>query len=332
VRRSILENGSSLTDDVDTQESLWAAEDIDAILDQDPQRVAILQGPVAVEHAHVANRPIKEMLGGIEDYIVEKLLEKYYGGDESRVPYIDYIGSVPAMIDSKLMSSYGINVTSDKTTIYKFGSSLPPVEEWLETLAGSEVHWLRALLRSDIVQKSGYISNPIKRLFSPHASQTVTAKYDAAGAPSGVSLRGAARSFSGHKPTFEAVTVSYDAKTSAIVVLVNEDCQDVAILLEFTFTYHPDQGFAPIHDVTEDRNKRIKAFYWRLWFGQDQTLPETIDHRNELVGPEVTIDAAAIERFCDVSRAGRYVWAFILMSIDGDLFKACPSLEQLQDP
>jgi fatty acid synthase subunit alpha len=119
VRRSILESVSSLlelTDDVDTQDSLWAAEDIDAIFDQDPQRVA--------------NRPIKETLGGIEDYIVKTLLEKCYDNDESRVPYIDYIGSVPATINSTLASSYGINDTSDKiSTTYKFGSSLPPVEE-----------------------------------------------------------------------------------------------------------------------------------------------------------------------------------------------------------
>ena len=87
-------------------------------------------GPVAIKHARVANWPIKEMLGGIEDYIVKKLLEKYYDNDESRVPYINYIGSVPATINSTLASSYGINVTSDKIgTTYKFGSSLPPVEE-----------------------------------------------------------------------------------------------------------------------------------------------------------------------------------------------------------
>ena len=66
----------------------------------------------------------------------------------------------------------------------------------------------------------------------------------------------AARSFGVHKPTFEAVTVSYDAKASAIVAPVNKDCQDVAIPLKFTFTYHPDQGFAPIHEVTEGHNKR----------------------------------------------------------------------------
>ena len=87
----------------------------------------------------------------------------------------------------------------------------------------------------------------------------------------------------------------YKVKPSAIVVLVNEDRQDVTIPLGFTFTYHPGQGFAPIHKVTEGRNNRTKAFYWRLWFGQDQMVPDTIDHRDELVGPEVTIDAAAIE-------------------------------------
>ena len=88
------------------------------------------------------------MLGGVEDYIIKKLLKKYYDNDKSRVPYINYIGSIPATINSTLTSSYGINVTSDKiSTAYKFGSSLLPVEEWLETLAGPEVNWLQALLR-----------------------------------------------------------------------------------------------------------------------------------------------------------------------------------------
>ena len=97
-------------------------------------------GPVAIKHARVANRPIKEMLRGIEDYIVKKLLEKYYDNDESRVPYINYIGSVPATINSTLASSYGINITSNKISVmYKSGSSLLPVE-WLETLAGPEAN------------------------------------------------------------------------------------------------------------------------------------------------------------------------------------------------
>ena len=33
-------------------------------------------------------------------------------------------------------------------------------------------------------------------------------------------------------------------------------------------------------------------------------LPKVIDHRDKLIGPEVMIDAAAIEQFCDVGNQG----------------------------
>ena len=111
---------------VSCQDSLWAAEHIDTVFDQDPQHVAILQGPVTVKHACIANQPIKEMLGGIDDYIVKKLLETYYGNNESKVPYLDYIGSVPAKINTTLASSYSIGIKSDKiSTVYKLGASPP---------------------------------------------------------------------------------------------------------------------------------------------------------------------------------------------------------------
>jgi len=91
---------------------------------------------------------------------------------------------------------YGIDVKSDKANkMYKFASSLPPADEWFETLVEPEVTWLRALLHlENIVQKSGYIANLLKCLFSPRAGQTVTVKYDAAGAPVGVSLYGSVSS------------------------------------------------------------------------------------------------------------------------------------------
>ena len=99
-------------------------------------------------------------------------------------------------------------------------------------------------------------ANPLKRLFSPRAGQTITVKYDAAGAPVGVSLYGAVRSLGVHKPTFEAVAMNYDASASSIAVVVNEDSQDATIPLEFTFIYRPDQGFAPIHKDTGSQSRR----------------------------------------------------------------------------
>ena len=282
------------------QDSLWYSEDIDAVFDQDPQRVCILQGPVAARHSKVANRPIKEMLGGVESALIEKLLDHYYDGDESKIPYIDYIGASPSKVDPSLVSTYGIDakITKDKA-VYKLGSALPPTEDWLETLSGASVTWLRALLRStNIVHDGGYQANPLKRLFAPRANQQVTVNYDA-GVPTSVVVVGAARSFGAHKPTFEAVSVKFETPSNIIAVTIFEDRTDTSVPLSFTFEYRPEQGYAPIHEIVEGRNKQIKEFYWKLWFGDHQVLP-SIDIRDTFVGPEVTIDASTIERFCSV--------------------------------
>ena len=43
----------------------------------------------------------------------------------------------------------------------------------------------------------------------------------------------------------------------------------------------------------------MKQLFWQLRFGDDEVLPE-IDVRATYVGPEVTIDAAAVEGFCGI--------------------------------
>ena len=63
---------------------------------RNPQRVAILQGPVAVRRSIKKDEPIKEMLDNIG--LTAKVLERYYGGDESKIPAIDYLGAKPAPV------------------------------------------------------------------------------------------------------------------------------------------------------------------------------------------------------------------------------------------
>ncbi|KDN33898.1 hypothetical protein RSAG8_13015, partial [Rhizoctonia solani AG-8 WAC10335] len=58
-------------------------------------------------------------------------------------------------------------------------------------------------------------------------------------------------------------------------------------------------GYDPIHEVSEGRNWRIKEFYWKLWFGDNEALPE-IDIRDTFDGSEVTITTETVERFCAV--------------------------------
>jgi enoyl reductase-like protein len=48
--------------------------------------VAILQGPVAVRHLIKKDEPVEEMLDNVVSGLTAKVLECFYGGDESKIP------------------------------------------------------------------------------------------------------------------------------------------------------------------------------------------------------------------------------------------------------
>ncbi|EIW51495.1 uncharacterized protein TRAVEDRAFT_41081 [Trametes versicolor FP-101664 SS1] len=148
-------------------DSLWAAEDIDAVFDQDPQRVCILQGPVAVKHAKVKDEPIKEMLGNITSIFIDKLVDRFYAGDKSKIPTAEYLAPAPRALPAVIASAVAGN-----TATYVMGQSTPETLVRLETLVGPKLSWARALLTSTtIVQGTAYVDNHMRRLFAPHWSR-----------------------------------------------------------------------------------------------------------------------------------------------------------------
>ncbi|KAL0953237.1 hypothetical protein HGRIS_004490 [Hohenbuehelia grisea] len=277
------------------KDSLWAAEDIEAVFDQDPQRVCILQGPVAVKHSKVKDEPIKDLLGNINQGLIDRLLQSRYGGDASKVPTVDYLTAPP-----KAATEVEVPRTKRKDAIeFTLNKQLPETDAWLETLAGREIGWLRALLTSTtIIQGTSYLDNPIRRLLAPRAGQKVVIGLEGA-APVSVTAYGAARSYGAHQSGFKALEVKYEKASKLINVTVFEERTGSSIPLSLRFAYKPDQGYAPIHEIAEGRNQRIKEFYWKLWYGDNEVLPN-IDVREKFVGPEVRIDVENVERFCAV--------------------------------
>ncbi|KAL5526485.1 FAS2 [Sanghuangporus sanghuang] len=278
------------------KDSLWAAEDIEAVPDQDPQRVCILQGPVAVRHSKMKDEPIADLLGNIVSELSNRLLERYYSGDESKVRVADYLSKVPA----QKAVARGVDVDiSGKTTVYTIGTSVPSTDSWIELLSGDVPSWCRAILTTPfIVRGTLYVDNPLRRIFLPRSGQKAVVQLSD-GVPSSIALYGSARSFGSHAPEFKAVDVTYDADTRKIAVMMFEDRRGVSVPLTFVFYYRPDMGFAPIHEIAEGRNRRIKEFYWKLWFGDDSSLP-SLDVRETFKGPEVTIAPEHVEIFCSV--------------------------------
>ncbi|KAJ6477506.1 fatty acid synthase, partial [Mycena sanguinolenta] len=276
------------------KDSLWAAEDIEAVFDQDPQRVCILQGPMAVKHSKVKDEPIKDLLGNINSALIQRLLEFRYGGDESKVPTVDYLSAEPAAL--RAVANVERSAANGEV-VYQFGTVLPDTSAWLDTLAGPHLNWLSALARSTtIVQGNSYVDNPMRRLLAPRPGQKVVVAHDGT-SPSSVTIYGAARSYGPHKAEFKAVEIIYAPESKLISVTMFEDRRDVSVPLTLQFEYKPSLGFVPIHELAAGRNTRIKEFYWKLWYGDDAALPD-LNIRETFHGPEVTVEASAVEQFC----------------------------------
>jgi fatty acid synthase subunit alpha len=246
---------------------------------------------VAAKHSKIKDEPIKDLLGNINSSLVNKLLERVYGGDTSKVPTIDYLG--PQLEALPRLTGMERIVARDSVT-YTLGDNLPDVSPWLETLAGPDLNWLRALLTSvTIVQGTSYINNPIRRLLVPRRGQKVVVS------PTSLNVYGAARSHGPHKDGFKAVDILYSSSSGRIDITIFEERRNVSVPLSLHFEYKPSMGSVPIHEIAEGRNHRIKQFYWKLWYGDDEVLPE-IDIKSTFTGPEITIEASTVEMFCAV--------------------------------
>jgi fatty acid synthase subunit beta len=115
--------------------------------------------------------------------------------------------------------------------------------------------------------------------------------------------------------------------------------------LPLKFTYHPESGYAPIREVMDDRNDRIKEFYFKLWFG-DEEVPFDTPVTETFGGGRATVTSQAIADFVHavgntgeafVDRPGKEIYApmdFAIVvgwkaitkpifprAIDGDLLK-----------
>jgi len=242
------------------------------------------------------DEPVNELLGNINESLIQRLLERKYGSDVSSIPTVDYLAPLSKLIQTDLPGVIRTRNESDVT--FQVTSTPPNVSSWLEYLAGQKLSWLRALICSNfIVRSSSYIDNPLRRVLAPRVGQKFVVKSDDSH-PS-VTVYGAGRSYGEHLPDFKALEILYSPATRLIDVVIYEERCGTFIPLSLQFEYKPSQGFAPIHEIAFDRNKRIKQFYWKLWYGDSEILPE-IDVKEKFVGSEVTISADAVEQFCVV--------------------------------
>ncbi|GAA5878476.1 hypothetical protein JCM8547_005957 [Rhodosporidiobolus lusitaniae] len=149
-------------------------------------------------------------------------------------------------------------------------------------------------------------------------------------------------------PLVLSISFARESSTISMTLFNQPEETKPALPLELKFKYDPSTPYAPIHEIVEDRNQRIKQHYWDLWqldSGKSQNL-EQLNIADEFEGELVTISEEEIEAFCRVVgnesaaykknyKAGMEVpmdfaiklgWKAIMKpifpnSIDGDLLK-----------
>jgi fatty acid synthase subunit beta len=208
---------------------------------------------------------------------------------------------------------------------------------WLATTT------LGAFFTADIfVQGQRFQTNPTARIFAPTPGMLV--EINSPDEPAKTSI--VVKELHSNGKLIKTVEVSLTKDNEILLNMYEErTALKQPVALPFRFTYRPDIGYAPIHEVMEARNDRIKDFYYKIWFG-DEVCPYDADVASRFDGGRATVTSEAINDFVHavgntgeafVDRPGKEVFApmdFAIVvgwkaitkpifprAIDGDLLK-----------
>lgn len=275
------------------KDSLWQSENLDTVFDGDVQRTCILHGPVAAQFTNKIDEPIKEILDSIHDGHISKLLQDQYNGDEASIPVVEYFGGKCPSPASAPLNGVSVETSSTKT-VYKVGSKLPNKEEWLKALAGPVLNWLFAFISTDrVVQGVNHVANPVTKILEPTTNSVVEVVRSSDA--SKVSLSVFELVQGDYK---QVVEIKWNKANQIEMDLIEHRTADgKPVALPFLYEYNTEDGFAPIVEVMNDRNVRIKEFYWKLWFGHSVPVQLDIDVDNKIAGEDVTISGKDIAEF-----------------------------------
>ncbi|KAJ1781772.1 fatty acid synthase alpha subunit Lsd1, partial [Coemansia sp. RSA 2399] len=148
-----------------------------------------------------------------------------------------------------------------------------------------------------------YESNIAQRVLRPRPSQVVKVALDGSGRPKAVEVIDA----SGYKALGFSI-----GSDSVIRYNMYSSPRGNACTLELVFRYQARMPYAPIHEVMEGRNERIKRFYAQVWFENSEDGERLINqtgYKAMHYGKEIAIERDDVSTFCSAvgSLSSRYV-------------------------
>ena len=280
------------------KDSLWQSEDLEAVVDQDVGRTCILQGPMAVKYSKTMDEPVQSILDNIHQNHIKFLTRDYYEGNESSIPSTEYFGG-KLLEASDEIDVEGLTVSRlEDKLVYRLSSAtnatLPDVDSWMSLLAGRAYSWRHAFFTAEVfIQSQKFQTNPMRRVLAPSPGMVVEITDPDDPTKTQITVK---EPWIG-STYMETVTIR-PTESAEIVVNLHEARTALGqpVLLPLKFTYHPETGYAPIREVMEGRNDRIKQFYYSTWFG-DEPCPFDTPVTSKFDGGSATVTSEAINDF-----------------------------------
>ena len=285
------------------KDSLWQSEDLDAVVDQDVGRVCILHGPVAAKYSTVVDEPIKDILEGIHSGYIKRLTQTVYGGDETRIPSAEYFGDTTAnemKAAWEIPKNIRVSEIDNKISYYISAdpkTSLPNWNEWIQSLAGKNASWRRAFLTTDVfVQEQGFETNPTRQLLAPAHGMLI--EISDPDNPKKTVITVKEVDHEKYRTTINIGPISESVIPLNLIEYRTASGKPVALPL--LFTYHPEAGYAPIHERMTHRNKHIREFYHKVWFGAQPVASFDMPTTSRFDGGMEIVTGAAIRELTGV--------------------------------
>ena len=284
------------------KDSLWQAEDIEAVPGRDAQRVCILQGPVAARYSKVVDEPVQAILDSISSSHInllrrEDVYERMDGApsDEPR-PIRAPAGTSQFLVVEDTM----------KRKVYQFPmhGELPDPNSFRENLLQDMLQdaseWAFACVTEKYVRQDQLnCSNPIRSAIVPTRGHNISIEYGEDGQVAALIM---SEMESPRAQPKEVLRVVKSKEDSTIVTLFTNHgpIPSKHATLKFQFNYSSNITLSRLSEKMFERNQHIKDFYAKLWLEQGCNEVHVTSIRHRFSGTRIILTGDMVQEFTRV--------------------------------
>ena len=280
------------------KDSLWQMEDLDAVIDRDPQRVCIIHGPVAARHSTKIDESAATILNDIANDLTSSLLLDLHIEETP--------DTTPSMPTSEIPFNIHDFVEIEEFPMkvaYRFKSSMSQEDSdlLLSHIFTEKENWPRSFMMYEhITRDDKRPSNPVRTAFAPSVGDVLTLTHHSE--EKQIASIVLSRKTPERDGLYPALAIrSVDGKTIYVTL---QAPFPVGTEVSFKFRFARRSPHNDLEEVTEDRESKIKAFYASCWaiddFKPTRTTPEY-----GFAGEAMTLTRDMVDRFMAVASKGQ---------------------------